>query len=74
VSVRLLQVHGGADFKAATLIDDSVQAAIEKACDLAPLHNPPGLSGIRTAKQLFDVPQVFPSASHFAATLLLGFR
>jgi len=60
-------VHGGEMFKDSVLIEDDVLAAIEKAFDLAPLHNPPNLRGIQAArKQLPDVPHVavFDTAFH----------
>lgn len=60
-------VHGGELFSDATLIDDEVEAAIEKLIELAPLHNPAGLAGIRAARAaLPDVPQVavFDTAFH----------
>ena len=53
-------VHGGTDFTTPTLITDSVEAAIEKWSALAPLHNPPNLTGIRTARA------AFPDAKHVA--------
>jgi len=60
-------VHGGS-FKAAALIDQAVEDAIEDACTLAPLHNPANLMGIRTARAIFDVPQVavFDTAFHMS--------
>jgi acetate kinase len=54
-------------FKDSVLIDEDVIDAIEAAIDLAPLHNPPNLKGIRAAKeQLPDVPHVavFDTAFH----------
>lgn len=60
-------VHGGETFKDSVLIDDDVIAAIEQAVDLAPLHNPPNLKGIRAAqKSLPEVPHVavFDTAFH----------
>jgi len=59
-------VHGGSRFNTAVVIDDDVLAAIEEACTLAPLHNPPNLQGIQTAKAMFPVPQVavFDTAFH----------
>jgi acetate kinase len=60
-------VHGGEMFKDSVLIDEDVIDAIEAAIDLAPLHNPPNLKGIRAAKeQLPDVPHVavFDTAFH----------
>lgn len=60
-------VHGGEMFKDSVLIDDDVIDAIEAAIDLAPLHNPPNLKGIKAAKeQLPTVPHVavFDTAFH----------
>ena len=59
-------VHGG-DFHQASLIDETVEAAIEACVALAPLHNPPNLAGIRAArKSLAKVPHVavFDTAFH----------
>ena len=53
-------VHGGEAFVESTLITDEVIAAIEEFCDLAPLHNPPNLVGIRLAAK------VFPGRRHVA--------
>jgi len=60
-------VHGGESFKESVLIDDDVIEAIESAFDLAPLHNPPNLKGIKAAKEhLPNVPHVavFDTAFH----------
>ncbi len=60
-------VHGGEQFTESVLIDDEVIAAIENFCELAPLHNPPNLEGIRACRQrLPDVPMVavFDTAFH----------
>ncbi|MDC7717786.1 acetate kinase [Vogesella sp. DC21W] len=60
-------VHGGENFHASTLIDDSVLAAIEDCARLAPLHNPANLLGMRTAQACFPgLPQVavFDTAFH----------
>ena len=43
-------VHGGDRFMEPTLIDDKVVEAIESLGELAPLHNGPSLSAIRTAR------------------------
>ena len=53
-------VHGGEMFKESALIDDSVLKGIEDCIDLAPLHNPNNIEGIRAARKLFgkDIPQV----------------
>ena len=60
-------VHGGEKFAEAAVIDDEVQRAIEQFADLAPLHNPPNLTGIRACKELLpEVMQVavFDTAFH----------
>jgi len=60
-------VHGGEKFAEAAVIDDEVQRAIEQFADLAPLHNPPNLTGIRACKELLpEVIQVavFDTAFH----------
>lgn len=60
-------VHGGEAFSETALIDDGVEKAIEEHIQLAPLHNPPNLMGIRVARQLLpNVPQVavFDTAFH----------
>jgi acetate kinase len=43
-------VHGGSRFTRATVIDDSVAAAITALIDLAPLHQPRALAGIEAAR------------------------
>src|SRR5918996_423279 len=45
-------VHGGDRFVSAVRIDDDVIAALESLSDLAPLHNPPALGGIRAARTI----------------------
>ena len=50
VSVGHRVVHGGEEFTGSMLIDEAVIASIEKFADLAPLHNPPNLTGIRAAR------------------------
>jgi acetate kinase len=60
-------VHGGEDFSESVLIDEEVIDVLEKNIDLAPLHNPPNLLGIKAAKEeLPDVPMVgvFDTAFH----------
>src|SRR5262250_336996 len=53
-------VHGGEMFKDSALIEDSVLKGLEDCIDLAPLHNPNNIKGIRAARELFgkDIPQV----------------
>lgn len=63
-------VHGGTRFVQATLIDDDVEREIEALADLAPLHNPPGLAGIRAARTvLTEVPHVAVFDTAFHATI-----
>jgi len=63
-------VHGGTRFVQATLIDDGVEREIEALADLAPLHNPPGLAGIRAARAvLTGVPHVAVFDTAFHATI-----
>jgi acetate kinase len=44
-------VHGGEEFIGSVIINENVIASIEKFADLAPLHNPPNLAGIRAAQR-----------------------
>lgn len=60
-------VHGGEKFANATLINEEVLQAIEECNDLAPLHNPANLIGIRACMELMpDTPMVavFDTAFH----------
>ncbi|MDR2038091.1 MAG: acetate kinase [Bacteroidales bacterium] len=60
-------VHGGEKFNSSVLITDEVISILEESIQLAPLHNPPNLSGIYAMKSLLpDVPQVgaFDTAFH----------
>ncbi len=60
-------VHGGEKFASSTLIDDEVIAAVESCNDLAPLHNPANLIGVRACQELMPgVPMVgvFDTAFH----------
>jgi len=43
-------VHGGEEFTGSVVIDEEVIASLEKYADLAPLHNPPNLTGIAAAR------------------------
>jgi acetate kinase len=53
-------VHGGEAYSSSVIIDEKVEAAIEKNIELAPIHNPANLTGIREARV------VFPSQKHVA--------
>ncbi|MFH1007099.1 MAG: acetate kinase [Candidatus Latescibacterota bacterium] len=60
-------VHGGEKFTESTLITEEVIEAIREYGHLAPLHNPPNLTGIEAAASLLPkVPQVavFDTAFH----------
>ncbi len=60
-------VHGGEKFTESVLITDEVIRAFEAVSDLAPLHNPANLKGIRAVSELMpDMPQVgvFDTAFH----------
>lgn len=60
-------VHGGEKFAASVLINDEVLEAIESCNDLAPLHNPANLIGIRACQAIMPgVPNaaVFDTAFH----------
>lgn len=60
-------VHGGEKFAESVLINDEVLAAIESCNDLAPLHNPANLIGIRACQAIMPgVPNVavFDTAFH----------
>ena len=60
-------VHGGEMFHESVLINDDVIKEIEKCIDLAPLHNPAGVAGIRAAQNVLpNVPMVavFDTAFH----------
>jgi acetate kinase len=60
-------VHGGEEFTSSVIISIEVEKAIEACADMAPLHNPPNLTGIRACKKLMpNVPQaaVFDTAFH----------
>jgi acetate kinase len=45
-------VHGGDRFDSSVFIDEAVIAALEALCELAPLHNPGAVSGIRAARKI----------------------
>ena len=60
-------VHGGEIFSDSVLITDQVLEQIESLNDLAPLHNPANLIGIRAFQEILpNVPQVavFDTAFH----------
>ena len=63
-------VHGGEEFTDSVVIDEKVIASIEKYADLAPLHNPPNLAGIRAVqRKIPDIKQVACFDTAFHATI-----
>ncbi len=64
-------VHGGKDFPVTTLVDETVTEAIESLGEMAPLHNPPSIDGIRAARAAAgrSVPMVAVFDTSFHATL-----
>jgi acetate kinase len=64
-------VHGGDRFTSAVLIDESVIATLEALCELAPLHNPASLGGIRAARAVLgaSIPMVAAFDTSFHHTL-----
>ena len=60
-------VHGGEKFASSAIITDEMIKTVEECNDLAPLHNPANLIGIRVCAELMpNVPQVgvFDTAFH----------
>ena len=60
-------VHGGEKFASSAVITDEMIATVEECNDLAPLHNPANLIGIRACQELMpNVPMVavFDTAFH----------
>jgi acetate kinase len=67
VAVGHRVVHGGERFKSSIIITSEVIQEIEKCIPLAPLHNPPNLTGIKECMKLMkNAPQiaVFDTAFH----------
>jgi len=60
-------VHGGEKFFKSVIIDDEVMKTLEECAELAPLHNPPNITGIKACQQVLpNVKQVavFDTAFH----------
>ena len=60
-------VHGGEAFTGSVIVNEELEKVIEQYSELAPLHNPPNLTGIRAAREIMgSVPQVacFDTAFH----------
>ncbi|WP_026924140.1 acetate/propionate family kinase [Glycomyces arizonensis] len=70
IAVAHRVVHGGERFVQPVVIDDEVEAVVADLIELAPLHNPANLEGIRVARRLFpDLPQVAVFDTAFHATM-----
>jgi acetate kinase len=62
--------HGGEYFSSSAKIDSKVIEGIEKCCELAPLHNPANLLGIKAVSSLMpSVPQVAVFDTSFHQTM-----
>ncbi|MBQ4633354.1 MAG: acetate kinase [Prevotella sp.] len=60
-------VHGGEKFNKSVILDDEVLKVFEECSDLAPLHNPANLKGVKAVSELMpNLPQVgvFDTAFH----------
>ena len=60
-------VHGGAAFSETIFINQKVKTKIKELFSLAPLHNPPNLTGIEVAEEIFPNAKqvaVFDTAFH----------
>ena len=60
-------VHGGEAFSGSVMITEAVMKALDECSELAPLHNPPNIIGIKACQELMpNVPQiaVFDTAFH----------
>ncbi|MBF0573764.1 MAG: acetate kinase, partial [Desulfamplus sp.] len=63
-------VQGGENFKSSILINDAVKQAIRDNFPLAPLHNPPNLTGIEVAESLFpSIPNIAVFDTEFHHTI-----
>lgn len=68
-------VHGGNRYAAAVRITPEVQSEIDRLTELAPLHNPASLEGIRAVERILpSVPQVAVFDTAFYATLSAAAR
>ncbi len=62
-------VHGGDEFVKPTIVNDEVLAGLEKYNDLAPLHNPYNLAGI---KEMMDYLPAVPQIAVFDTAFFAG--
>ncbi|MDD3350575.1 MAG: acetate kinase [Eubacteriales bacterium] len=64
-------VHAGEKYASSVLITEDVMNALEECIDLAPLHNPPNIMGIRACQELMPktpMVGVFDTAFHQTMT------
>ncbi|MFA5866142.1 MAG: acetate kinase [Phycisphaerae bacterium] len=63
-------VHGAEAFRESVIIDKAVVTQIEKCSQLAPLHNPANLAGIKACQEIFPkTPQIAVFDTAFFQTL-----
>jgi acetate kinase len=64
-------VHGGDRFTSSVCIDEQVIDALDALCEIAPLHNPASVSGIRAARSVLGaaMPMVAAFDTSFHRTL-----
>ena len=64
-------VHGGETITEPVIVDEKVKKIIKECFELAPLHNPPNLSGIEACEKIFPgVPNVAVFDTAFHQTML----
>jgi acetate kinase len=64
-------VHGAEEFTESVVINQAVLEQIDRCCQLAPLHNPANLAGIKACQEIFpNIPEiaVFDTAFHQTLT------
>ena len=63
-------VHGGEKFRESALVTEELIQAYEELSELAPLHNPAGVLGMRAAQKVFgDLPNVMVFDTAFHSTM-----
>ena len=62
-------VHGGPRYTAPVVVDDEVLEYLDSITDLAPLHQPRAVAGIREVTRLVDAPAVAAFDTAFHTTL-----
>jgi acetate kinase len=62
-------VHGGTRYAEPVVVDDAVLDYLESIVDLAPLHQPRAVAGLREVSRLVEVPSVACFDTSFHATM-----